>query len=135
MKQKAIYPIWGVLYVLCVILGLITQRNTAVSVMLATISVGFFVPGVLLLVDAYKNNDKKARLRLRYISLTSLILTLILLIANFASAKSSSLVLGDVLYYILAVVSAPMLCSGVWFLSLFLWACLFIASFPKIIGK
>lgn len=135
MKQKTIYPIWGVLFVLCAVLGFITQRNTAVNIVLGILSAVFFIPGFLLLADAYSNHDKKARLRIRWISLGSLFATVVLLLANYASARSTSLVLGDVLYYILGVVSAPMFCSGIWALSLFLWACLFIASFPKIVGK
>lgn len=135
MKQKTLYPIWGLLYILCVVLGFMSQRNGAVDVAFTVLSVGFFVPGVLLLIDAYKEDNKKALLRLRYISLSSLVLTMVLLAANFVSARSSSEVLGDVLYCILAVVSAPMLCSGVWVLTIFLWACLFIASFPKVLGK
>ena len=135
MKQKTLYPVWGILYILCVTLGFLSQRNAAVDVVFTVIALGFFVPGVLLLVDAYRQKDKKALLRLRYISITSLALTLMLLVANFACARTGSVVLGDVLYYLLAVVSAPMLCSGIWALTIFLWACLFIASFPKVIGK
>lgn len=135
MKQKTVYPVWGIIYILCVLLGFVSQRNTAINVAFAIVSVLFFVPGVVLLVDAYKQADKKALLRLRYISLGSLVLTLVFLMASFASASSGSVILGNVLHYILAVVSAPMLCSGIWALTIFLWACLFIASFPKVIGK
>ena len=135
MKQKTVYPVWGIIYILCVLLGFVSQRNTAINVAFAIVSVLFFVPGVVLLVDAYKQADKKALLRLRYISLGSLVLTLVFLMASFASASSGSVVLGNVLHYILAVVSAPMLCSGIWALTIFLWACLFLASFPKVIGK
>jgi len=90
------------------------------------------VPGVLILVDAYKQKDQKALLRLRYVSLGSLSLTLGLLALSFASAQGSE-ALGNVLHYVLGVVSVPMFCSGVWVLSLFLWACLFVASFPKLV--
>ena len=135
MKQKTLYPIWGIIYILCVVLGFLSQRNAAVDVAFTVIAVGFFIPGILLLVDAYRQKDQKALLRLRYISITSLVLTLVLLVANFACVRTGSVVLGDVLYYLLAVVSAPMLCSNIWALTIFLWACLFIASFPKVIGK
>lgn len=130
MKQKNLYAIWSVLFVLCCALGFLPQKN----VVLTIVSVLFFLPGVLILADAYKQNDRKARLRLRYISLGSLALTLAILAASFASAQGS-LKLGDVLHYILGIVSTPMFCSSIWALPLFLWACLFIASFPKIIGK
>ena len=130
MKQKNLYAIWSVLFVLCCALGFLPQKN----IVLTMVSVLFFLPGVLILVDAYKQNDNKALLRLRYISLGSLVLTLAILAANFASAQGS-LKLGDALHYILGIVSTPMFCSSIWVLPLFLWACLFIASFPKIIGK
>ena len=52
MKQKTLYPLWGVIYILCVALGFVQTRNTAVDVAFALVSVLFFVPGVLLLVDA-----------------------------------------------------------------------------------
>ena len=134
MKQKSLYSAWGVLYILCGALGFLTQRNTAVNIIFTVTSVLFFLPGVLILVDAYKQKDKKALLRLRLVSLGSLVLTLALLAASFASAQGS-IKLGNVLHYILAVVSVPMLCSSIWVLPLFLWACLFMASFPKVIGK
>ena len=134
MKQKSLYSVWGVLYILCGALGFLSQRNTVVNIIFTAISVLFFLPGVLILADAYKQKNKKALLRLRLVSLGSLVLTLALLAASFASAQGS-LKLGDVLHYILAVVSVPMLCSSIWVLPLFLWACLFISSFPKVIGK
>ena len=54
-------------------------------------------------------------------------LTLALLVANFTTALSSE-VLGTVVYYVLTIVSAPMICSGHWAMSLFLWACLLMGS-------
>lgn len=130
MNQKTLYPVWGVLYILCCALGFLPEKTTALTV----ISVLFFIPGVLILVDAYKRKDQKALLRLRLVSLGSLVLTLALLALSFASAQGSQ-TLGNVLHYILGIVSAPMYCSSVWALPLFLWACLFMASFPKVIGK
>lgn len=130
MKQKTLYAIWGVLYIFCCALGFLPQKSAALTV----ISVLFFTPGVLILIDAYKQKDKKALLCLRLVSLGSLVLTLAILAASFASAQGSK-ALGDVLHYILGIVSVPMFCSGVWVLPLFLWACLFMASFPKVIGK
>lgn len=128
MKQRTLYTIWGVLFILCGALGFLSQKHAVLTV----ISVLFFIPGVLILIDCYKQKDKKALLRLRYVSLGSLILTLAVLALSFASAQGSE-TLGNVLHYVLGVVSVPMYCSGVWVLSLFLWACLFVASFPKLV--
>jgi len=36
-----------------------------------------------------------------------------------------------VLHIMLVIVSSPMVCSGNWALSLFLWACLLVASLRK----
>lgn len=134
MKQKTLYPVWGIVYILCCTLGFLPQRTTALNVVLTVISVLFFLPGVLILADSYKHKDHKGLVRLRLISLASLLLSLILLVASFISTQGST-ALGDALHFLLGVVSVPMFCSSFWALSLFLWACLFIASFPKVIGK
>ena len=134
MKQKNLYTIWGVCYILCGAMGFLTQRNAVLDILFAIVAVLFFLPGVLILVDCYKQKDRKALLRLRMVSLGSLVLTLTVLALSFASAQAGK-ALGDVLHYILGIVSVPMYCGGIWALSLFLWACLFIASFPKIMGK
>ena len=49
------------------------------------------------------------------------------LILNFVLAVGSE-TLGDVLHSVLTIVSAPMICSGYWVLSLFGWACLLMVS-------
>ena len=67
---------------------------------------------------------------IRNLSGASLGLTLVLLVANFLSVMGSAR-LGLVLDAILTVLSAPMVCSGYWALSIFLWAFLFIASVKK----
>ena len=132
MKEKTLYPLWAFFYVLCVVLGAIPNRTSAGSVALAVVAVLFFVPGAMLLYLGVRDGRKKTVVRVRAISLVSLVLTTGLLIANLLSVRSSSLVLGDVLYVALSAVSAPMLCleSNYWMVSLFGWACLLMASFP-----
>ena len=66
-------------------------------------------------------------LLVRNLSVLSLGVTLVTLILNFVLAVSSE-TLGNLLHYVLTIVSAPMMCSGYWVLSLFLWACLLMAS-------
>ena len=46
---------------------------------------------------------------------------------NLVSALWSE-TLGSFLYYLLVILSTPMVCSGYWIMSLFLWACLLMAS-------
>ena len=71
-----------------------------------------------------------ARALVRDLSIVSLSLSVLLLIANFLSAFHSEL-LGNILHGVLVVVSSPMICSGHWALSLFLWACLLIGSLKR----
>ena len=54
-------------------------------------------------------------------------LTLLALVLNVLSAMGT-VTMGNVLFAVLIVVSSPMVCSGYWALSLFLWACLLIVS-------
>lgn len=130
MRSKILYPVWGALYILCVCLGAISQRNTATDVALTGISLLFFIPGFMLLFDAIRNHNTKTLKTLRLLSAASLGLTVLALIGNILSTMGSSL-LGDIAYGILLIVSAPMLCCKFWFLSLLLWAVLFYASFPQ----
>lgn len=130
MKEKILYCIWACMYILCVGLSFITPANTISAVALTVISLLFFVPGAVILYDARKANDRKGILRVRVISALSLGLTVALLITTFLCVRASETV-GEVLYEVLILVSAPMISSQYWFLSLFLWACLFSASWAK----
>ena len=55
------------------------------------------------------------------------LLTLVLLVCNFLSVLGSE-ALGNVLHYMLIILSTPMVCCGAWGLSLFLWACLLFTA-------
>ena len=93
-------------------------------------TLSFFVPGFMLLYEAHKRQDKKTLRYLRWISLGSLLLTVVFFIASLLSVFSSDTV-GTVLHVFLAIVSAPMLAMQYWLGSLFLWSCLFIGTFLK----
>ena len=56
------------------------------------------------------------------------------LLLNFLSVLHSQ-TLGTVLHHILTIVSAPMIASGHWALSLFLWACLLMVSIRQLRRK
>lgn len=131
MKPKFLYPLWGCLYILCVCLGAITQRNLVVDIIFTVISLCFFIPPALLLFRAAKDNDQKTLRLLRLLSALSLGLTLLALVGSILSVLGP-LLLGDILNMVLLLVSAPMLCGKYWFVSLFLWAMLLFASFPKL---
>ena len=130
MKQKSIYILWLCLYVICFIAGLIPNPTGFGKALLILVSLGFFIPGGILLYHAHRQQDRKALLRLRIISLSSLVLTVILFVVNLLSVFSSDTV-GTVLHIFLAIVSVPMLAMQYWLGSLFLWSCLFIGTFLK----
>lgn len=127
MNQKPLFALWGGLFILCAGLGFIPEPSGAVRVLLTLLSLAFFVPPALLLHRAVQEKNTDTVKLVRNLSALSLGLTLILLIFNFLSALRSE-VLGNILYWILVMVSSPMACSGYWALSLFLWACLLMVS-------
>ena len=130
MKEKILYAIWACLYILCVGLGTVEEAAGFGKALLIAAAVIFFLPGAALLYHGYQTKNKKVLLRVRLVSIASLSLTLIFIIVNVLSVRASAAA-GKALYDILQLVSAPMLCGQYWALSLFLWACLLMASFTK----
>jgi len=132
MKKKIIlWSIWGVLYVICVPFGYVSEPTATQSLGMLLLGLIFFIPGAILLIDALRKDDKKTLLLLRWVSGCSLGLTLIFLVANVFSALGSDS-LGDTLYGFLALVSVPMLCCRQWALSLLLWAVIFFSTIVKL---
>ena len=127
MNKKPLYMLWAGLFVLCAGLGFIPEPEGPLKITLTIISLVFFLPPAWLL---YRGDVSDAKLVCN-LSALSLGLTLILLILNFLTALQSDF-LGQVLHYTLVIVSSPMICSGHWAMSLFLWACLLIASRKQI---
>ena len=126
MNKKMLFTLWGVLFILCAGLGFISVSAGAMKGLMTTLSVLFFLPPALLLWQA----DRETALLIRNLSMLSLGVTMVTLILNFVMAVSSEF-LGNMLHYVLVIVSAPMICSGYWVLSLFLWACLLMVSLKK----
>ena len=127
MKKKILYGTWIAFYILCAGLGHVAAPSGAQRIALTILSLCFFVPGVILLVDALRVGDQKQLGLLRWISGVSLGLTLVFLVANVFSVLASEVV-GNILYEVLIFVSVPMICSQHWVFSLFLWACLLFAT-------
>ena len=123
MKKNVLFILWGVLFVLCAGLGFLPETTGGMT----ALSILFFLPPVLLLHGADRERDRHTLRLVRNLSVLSLAVTLVTLILNFVLAVSSE-TLGNILHYILVIVSTPMLCSGYWVLSLFLWACLLMVS-------
>ena len=124
MKPKTIYVLWAALFILCAGLGFIPEPGEKLQTLLTLLSVVFFLPPAMLL---YRRKDLHTAKLIRNLSALSLGLTLVLLILNFLTVLHSDF-LGMVLHYILVIVSCPMITSGHWAFSLFLWACLLMVS-------
>lgn len=130
MKKKILYSIWLVFYALCAGLGHIAEPVGSQATAMTLLSLFFFIPGVILLIDARRSGNQKGLLQLRWISAASLALTLIFLVVNILSAVNSEAA-GIVLYEFLIFVSVPMVCSQQWLLSMFLWALLLFSTFVQ----
>ena len=131
-KNIVLYGLWGCFYILCMVLGyrVTAPITTAQQVGLTILSLAFFVPPTILLIDSYRQKDQKALLVLRIVSGLSLGLTFFLLILNVLSAAWPEAA-GEFLHQLLILVSVPMATCGNWLVSLFLWACLLFATFTK----
>ena len=130
MKNRILYVLWGALFILCAALGFIPEPAGAGRLLLTLVSLLFFLPPAMLIRSAKKAGSRSQLALIRNLSALSLGLTAVLLILNFLTAFRSE-TLGNILHAVLVIVSSPMICSGHWALSLFLWACLLISSLKK----
>ena len=130
MKKPVLYIIWAVLYCLCVGFGFVKNPTEGEKLFLTALSIGFFVPPFCLVFQAKKEESRKTLLALRLVSGIVLLLSLVLLVLNFLSVYFSAQA-GLVLYVLLVMFTAPMVCSQYWALSLFLWACLWMLTLQK----
>lgn len=134
MKEKLLYGIWLCMYIICVGMGSVAQRSVGLIVVLNILAILFFVPGFLLLADGLREQNRKQLLRVRVVSILSLVLTLCLIVLNILLVGAGEQA-GAILHDVLMLVSAPMFCFYFQGVSLFLWACLFVGSFPRIWKK
>ena len=126
MKNKTLWILWGCLWGLTALLGCIPSPAGIGKAMLILLALGFFVPPVLLL---YRGDRKTAGI-LRTLSLVWLGITVVLLVLNLLSIRSTRIV-GDMLYCLLVVLTAPMVCGQYWLIVIFLWACLLFAAISR----
>ncbi len=125
MKKRNLYIAWGVLYIFCTVLGFIPAKEGGFFALCMLLSFGFFVPPAMLLYRSAKRGETGTIRLIRGLSATSLIATLILMVLNILSVGASAAV-GNMLYYLMIVVSSPMICMRIQGISLFLWAVLLI---------
>ena len=127
MKNSVLFAVWAVLYVICTLLGLVPMDGGFGRALTVFLSILFFLPGGMLVYRGVKGKNAKLLRAVRIISVTSLALTLILLVASFLSVLASQTT-GNLIHVFLTLVSTPMICIGNWFISLFLWACLLMST-------
>ena len=131
MYRKILYALWACLFILCAGLGFIPEPEGSLAIVLTLLALLFFLPPAWLLYQSGKHREKHTALLIRNLSLVSLSLTVTVLILNFFTAFASQR-LGQILHYVLVIVSSPMICSGHWGMCLFLWACLLTASIKQL---
>lgn len=127
MNKKTLFALWAAFFILYAALGFIPERSEPVQAFLLISSLIVFLPPALLI----KYGDADTVCLVRNLAAVSLTLTAAVLILNFLLARGPAF-LGNVLHFMLAVVSSPMLACDNWALSLFLWACLLMGSLKKL---
>ncbi len=130
MKQKLIYLLWLFLYIICAGLGTLEEEILLLQLFQGLFAALFYVPPALLVVEGLKK--RKYLIQLRVLSILSLVLTLGFMIAQIASAAYGSEAAGTTLNQLYILVAAPMHCLPYGFISIFLWACLLVLTFPRL---
>ena len=134
MTKRNLYIAWGALYVICAGLGFIPAPQGGDFWFLLILSLIFFIPPTILTYQAVKSGDLKELKRIRAICLISLGLTVMMLGLNFLSVGFTAMG-GKFVYWLLILVSSPMVCGQIWVISLFLWGCLLSASWQEIFKR
>ena len=122
-KTKLLWILWAAAYVICTVCGFIPVTEDALSGLFILLSLGFFVPPALLIFEGVQNKNRNILQIIRNLSLISLGLTLVTIVLNFVSVQASE-AWGTVLYWLLILVSTPMVCAQHWIIGLFGWAML-----------
>ncbi len=129
MRYRMLYILWAVLFVATAVLGLVFPAAEGFGkVLLMLLSVAFFLPPWFILIKARQQGNRHHKTVVRLLCVGSLVLTTVLLCLNILSAKASD-GMGDMMHWILTIVSAPMVCSNFYALPLFLWAALLMFTF------
>ena len=122
-NTKKIWMIWAAAYVTCTVCGFFPVAPGALTGLFLLLSLGFFVPPAVLIYKAVDHKWPKILRVIRNLSIISLSLTLVTILLNFVAFEASK-AWGLVLYWILILVSTPMICSQVWVIGLFGWSVL-----------
>ncbi len=123
MTNQKLWMAWAFLYGVCAALGFFSNPTGALAGLMALCSIAFFIPPAILAYRGARKKDSLLLKKLQYLSLIWLGLTTLLLCLNFLSVEASQAA-GTVLYWLLILGSAPMICSQLWVVPIFLWSCL-----------
>ena len=126
-KIKKLWILWAAAYVICTVCAFFPVAPGALTGLFVLLSLGFFVPPAFLIYKAVEHKWPKILRVIRNLSIISLSLTLVTILLNFLSFQASE-AWGLVLYWLLILVSTPMICSQVWVIGLFGWAMLLFTS-------
>lgn len=121
-KLKKIWMIWAIAYAVCAVCGFFPAVNHLVYALFFMLALAFFVPAGFLIYEAVQRQDKKILRLIRNLSLISLSVTMVTIVLNFLTVHGEK-VWGQVMYWLLILVSVPMVCGQIWAVSLFGWAC------------
>ena len=131
MSNTVLYAIWGGLFALCAGLGFITEPKNSTQILMTFFSLALFVPPFLLNYRAAEKKDRRTLTLVRKLSFYWLVLASVLLICNFLTVFASE-ILGNMMHILLIIVASPMIASGSWALTIFLWACVFFDARAKL---
>lgn len=127
MKKRNLYIAWGVLYIFCTVLAFIPPKEGGFFALCMLLSFGFFVPPAMLLYRAAKRGETGTIRLIRALSAASLGATLVMMVLNLLTVGATAAA-GQAMYWLLIVVSSPMICMQIRGISLFLWAVLLVVS-------
>lgn len=129
LNYKLLYLAWAVLFVLTAVLGLLypNVEETTAKLPLQLATGAFFLPPWAILVKANQEGNRKHNLVVRNLCIASLAATVILMVANILTVGHSP-ALGDTLFTVMTVVCAPLVCSNMYIMPLFLWGTLLLGS-------
>ena len=131
MSNTVLYALWGVLYALCAGLGFVTEPENSMRILMTALAVAHFAAPFALSYRAGKKQDVRTLKLVRNLSGCWLVLAAVLLAGNFLSVLASERV-GNLMHILLTIVASPMVASGNWALTIFLWACVFFDARSKL---
>jgi len=134
MTKKGFYIAWAAMFALCAGLGFVPNPKGTAYAALFILALLFFVPPMVLTYRAVKSGDVPELKRIRAICIIWLALTLTLLALNFLSVGFTAAA-GQFVYWLLIIVSSPMVCGQVWVVSIFLWGCLLSATWQELFKR